>query len=162
MRRFGRPDGRVLFAGGVTLLAAWALAQTTGWPIKTALYPRVVGIPLLALAIAETVLSLRGREDERHEAVDVTLSTEVPPRVAGRRTAAVITWMGGFYLGVLLIGFPRAVPLFVFAYLRGQAGESWITALLLAASAWLGFTLLFVNLLHIPFADGILWRLFVR
>jgi hypothetical protein len=158
-----RPDGRVLFAGAIALLAAWALLQTVGWPIKTALYARAVGIPLLILAIAETLLCLRGEEEtEAREAIDVALSASVPPDVAARRTTVIVAWMVGFYVAVILIGFPRAVPLFVLAYLRGQAKESWILSLLLPALAWLGFYLLFVRLLHLPFADGLLWEVLFR
>jgi hypothetical protein len=143
----------------VALLAAWALVQTIGWPIKTSLYPRAVGIPLLVLAVAETLLCLRHREDtDDGDALDVALSDEVAPDVAARRTAVVVAWIGGFYLAVILIGFPRAIPLFMFGYLKGQGKESWALSILLAALAWLGFDLLFVRLLHTPFADGILWR----
>lgn len=158
-----RFSGRVLFSGAVALLAAWAVAQTVGWPIKTSLYPRVVGIPLLILAAIETVLSLRGKEEAgAGEAMDVALSEEVPPDVAVRRTVAILIWTGGFYLVIILIGFPVAIPLFVLAYLRGQAKEAWIISLLLPALAWLGFYLLFVRLLHTPFADGLLWQALSR
>jgi len=143
----------------VALAAAWALVQTIGWPIKTSLYPRAVGIPLFLLAVAETLLSLRrGEEKDDGEALDVALSQDVSPDVAARRTAAVIAWIGGFYVAIILIGFPRAIPLFVFGYLRIQGKESWALSILLAALAWLGFDLLFVRLLHTPFADGMLWR----
>ena len=98
-----RLSGRVLFTGAVALIGAWALVETVGWPIKTALYPRAVGIPLLILAAAETVLSLRGKEAAgAGEAMDVALSEEVPPDVAVRRTAAILIWTGGFYLAVAL------------------------------------------------------------
>ncbi len=154
-----RLSGRVLFSGAVALLAAWALAETVGWPIKTALYPRAIGIPLLVLAGAETLLSLR-RDDQAHAggAMDFALSEEVAPGLAARRTIGMIAWIGGFYLAVILIGFPRAIPLFVFAYLKGQGKEAWIISILLPALAWLGFDLLFVRLLHIPFAGGLLWQ----
>jgi hypothetical protein len=147
----------------MALLAGWALLQTLDWPIKTALYPRAVGIPLLVLAVAETVLSLRRNDEpDAREAIDTVVSTDVPAHTASRRTAAIAGWMIGFYVAIVLVGFPRAVPVFVFAYLRLYAKESWILSLVLAAVAWLGFILLFIRLLHLPFADGVLWRLIVR
>lgn len=152
-------NGRLLFAGILTLAAAWALIETAGWPIKTALYPRAVTIPLLLLGIAETTLILRRKEEpETGDVIDVAFSTDVPADVAGRRVAFTAAWLGGFLLGAYLIGFPRAIPIFVFAYLKGQGKERWIPSLLLAAVAWLLFWLLFVRLLHLPFADGLLWR----
>jgi hypothetical protein len=157
-----RLDGRVAFSGGVALAALWALAQTAGWPAKAALYPRAVGIPLFLLAVAETLLSLRGRAEPEAATMDVALSADVAPDVARRRTLATAGWLVGFYLAVLLVGFPVAVPAFVLGYLRAQAREGWPLALLLTAGATGGFHLLFVRLLHVPFAEGLLWRWLAR
>lgn len=158
-----RPRGRVLFSLFILLLVIWALYATRDWPIKTALYPRVVGVPLVLLAAAEFVLSLRGREPEDGgRAMDVQFSTSASPEVAARRTIATFAWLGGFFLSVILLGFSLAIPLFVFAYLKGQGRESWILSVILAAVAWLGFYLLFVRLLHLPFGEGLLLRFFMR
>lgn len=154
-----RDRGSAVFTGLVAVAAAFALAQTAGWPIKTSLYPRAVGLPLLVLAVVETVLCLRRGEDTgAGEAVDVTLSDAVPPDEASRRTLSTVAWIGGFFAAIILIGFPRAVPLFVFGYVRGQGKEGWVLSIALAALSWLAFDLLFVRLLHTPFGDGILWR----
>jgi len=152
-----RPRGLFLSAA-VALAAAWALLQTLDWPLKTALYPRVVGIPLLGLALAEVVLSATRGEPVEGDRVDVALSRDVPPDLALRRIGAIAAWLGAFFLTIILIGFPRAIPLFVLAYLRWQSRESWTTSVLLAGATTLVFHLLFVRLLHIPFADGVLWR----
>lgn len=157
-----RLSGRLLLSATVALVAAWALLQTAGWPIKTALYPRVVGIPLLALAVAESVLCATRDEPEEGERVDVALSTGVPPQVAVRRIGEMVAWLGGFFLAIILIGFPRAIPLFVFIYLKWQSREGWVTSVLLAAAATLVFNLLFVRLLHLPFADGMFWQALFR
>jgi hypothetical protein len=161
--RLVRPSRRAFFPAIIAVLAAWGLTETAAWPIKTALYPRVIGIPLLVLAVAETVLSLRGKEAAGGgEAMDVSFSDEVPAGVARRRTVSIVAWMVGFYLAISLIGFPRAIPLFICAYLRGQAKEAWSISLLLPAVAWLGFYLLFVRLLHLPFGEGLLWQFLIR
>lgn len=157
-----RPRAQVLFSLCIVLLAAWALYSTRDWPIKTALYPRVVGVPLLLLAAAEFVLSLRGTPESQGRAVDVEFATFVVPELTARRTVVAVAWMGGFFLAIILLGFPRAIPLFVVAYLRGQGRESWILSVALAAVAWLGFYGLFIRLLHLPFAPGLLWQMLGR
>lgn len=102
--------GRSVVVVLMALLAAWALAETASWPIKTALYPRVVGVPLLALAVTEAVLCLRRQDDtDPREAMDVELSRDVPPAVALRRTLIIAAWMGGFFVAIVLVGFLRAV-----------------------------------------------------
>lgn len=151
-----RLRGQVLFNGLILLAALWALYATRDWSIKTALYPRVVGVPLVALAAAEFVLSLRGEEPEGSgRAMDVQISVSASPALALRRTLATAGWLGGFFLGIILLGFPVAVPVFVFAYLKSH-GESWGVSILLAAAAWLGFYALFIRLLHLPFGNGLL------
>lgn len=162
-----------LFSLALALGATWALWETWGWPIKTALYPRAVGIPLLLLAAAESFLSLRHEEDAAapaslsaaktsKEIMEVVFAAEVPEPEARRRTALTVIWLVGFLLAVFLVGFPRAIPLFVFAYLKGAGREGWVPSLLLTIVAWAIFQVLFVRLLHLPFADGLLWGMLSR
>lgn len=157
-----RPRGQILFALAIAALAAWALLETRGWVIKTALYPRVIGVPLLLLALTEAALSLRGRTENEvgGKPMDVELSGGVDPAVAARRTIAIFAWIAAFFLGIVALGFPVAVPLFTFVYLIGQARERWLRALIFSALAWLIFYQLFIRLLHVPFAQGLLWGLF--
>ena len=153
----------LLFTLVVAVAGVWALAQTAGWPIKAWLYPRVITIPLVALALVETALLLRGRESSESEPVpDIEMDTSVDPSVATRRTLGVITWIAGFFAAVLLVGFQIAVPGFVFAYLRGAGREGWVLSIALALVAVLAFHMLFVSLLHLPLPPGLLWRLLGR
>lgn len=155
-----RLSPRFVFALAIAVLAAWALLETRGWGIKTALYPRVAAVPLLILAVAEGLLSLKGDDGETDESepMDFAVTTAVPPDLASRRTVVTVVWIGGFFLGVLLLGFQTATPLFVFAYLKGEGKEGWLLSLALPVLAMLAFHGLFVNLLHLPLPAGLLWR----
>src|SRR3990167_6227154 len=53
---------RFILACAMTLVAGYALYASLHWPYRTALFPRVIGIPLLALALWETFLVLFGTE----------------------------------------------------------------------------------------------------
>lgn len=153
----------LLFTLVVAAVAVWALIQTRGWPVKAWLYPRVITIPLAALALAETALLLRRRESTESEPVaDIEMDTSVDPSVATRRTLSVILWIGGMLAAVLLVGFQVAVPAFVFAYLRFAGREGWVLSIALALVAVLVFHLLFVTLLHLPLPPGVFWRLLGR
>lgn len=154
-----QPNGRTLFSGVILLIALWALYATRDWPSNTALYPRVVSVPFILLATAEFVLSLRGRDGgEGGRAMDVQMSSATEPAVAMRRTLVTVGWLLGFFAGIWLLGFPVAVPIFVFAYLKLQGRESWVTSISLSVAAWAGFYVLFVRLLHLPFLQGILLK----
>ncbi len=154
-----RPKGPILFALVIAAVAAWALLETRGWAIKSALYPRAIGVPLLLLALTEAALSLRGRPENgpERQPMDVELSGDADTAVTARRTVAIFAWIAGFFLGIVALGFPVAVPLFTLAYLIGQARERWVPSVILSALAWLIFYQLFIRLLHIPFAQGLLW-----
>jgi hypothetical protein len=55
---------------------------------------------------------------------------------------------------VLLIGFPIAVPLFVFLYMKLQGKEKWGVSLLMTFIAWASFYGLFVKFCDVPFMEG--------
>ncbi len=149
-----RPES--LFSLMIAAAAAAALVLTEPWGIKTALYPRTIAVPLLVLALAEFVFSLRERPAARGQAMDFALSEGVEPKVALRRTVGIFAWILGFFAAIVLLGFPIAIPLFVFGYLRVEAKAPWWLALILVALAWLVFDGLFVRLLHLPFPRGLL------
>jgi len=142
----------------VAAAAAAALVLTEPWGIKTALYPRTIAVPLLILALAEFVFSLRARPAARGQAMDFKLSEGVEPGIALRRTLGIFAWILGFFAAIVLLGFPIAVPLFVFAYLKGAARAPWVLTVVLVAVAWAVFNGLFVRLLHLPFPTGLLLR----
>ena len=139
-----RASGAAVFSAGLAAAAAYAVFTALRWPPKAALFPLVMGIPLLVLALAQMVIDLR--EPQRPEG----------PPGAGLAALAILAWMAGFIAVVLLIGFPLAVPLLIFAYLRVAGREPWPLSIALAAAAWGIFHLLFQKLLHFPFEAGLL------
>ena len=137
-----RLSGAALFSLGLALVAAYAVYAALRWPPKAALFPLVMGIPLLVLALAQFAADLRQR------------SPAAPPAGSGRELA-VFAWMAAFIVLVLLAGFPVAVPVFALSYLV-IAGEGWILSVTLTAAAWGAFHLLFQRLLHFPFEGGLI------
>lgn len=143
-----------------TVAAGYALYASLDWPLRTALFPRVIAIPLLLLALTEMILSALGVEKEREgHAVDFELTTDVDPAVAQKRTLGIVGWTLGFLALILVIGFPLAVPLFVFLYLKLVGKEGWVLTVILTALSWLFMEGLFDRLLHIPFPQGWIFSL---
>lgn len=137
----------IMAVSGYSVAAAWA------WPWKAALFPLVIALPLFCLAAIEVLWVLFGAT-ERGEAKDFQFSRDVPETEALRRSAAGAGWIVGFFAGIVLLGFPIAVPLFVFLYLKLQGRESWLFSVVFAAGVWLFFYGLFDQLLHLPFPRG--------
>jgi len=150
-----RSSGRILFSLALIAIAAYAILSARQWPFKAALFPLATGIPLLALATTQLIVDLLGKaEAASGPALDLEFSADVPPDVARRRVQAIFAWIAGFILLVLLLGFPLAVPIFVFAHLSLQSGVGWWLRLTLTAVAWGFFHGLFERLLRLPFESG--------
>ncbi len=153
-------SSRFLLALAGAMIAGYALYASLHWPFRTALFPRVIAVPLLALSLLELILCVAGPELEREgHAVDFELTKDIDPAVARRRTVAIFSWTFGFFFLILLCGFTLAVPLFVFLYLKLTGKEGWVLTLLLTLLSWLTMEGLFNRLLHLPFPQGWIFSL---
>jgi hypothetical protein len=136
----------------IMLTAGYGVVAATAWPMKAALFPLVIGIPLFCLAAAEALWTLFGSAPaEPGEAKDFQLSVG---KDSVRRTLAAAGWILAFFAAIVLLGFPIAVPLFVFLYLKLQGRESWLLTIVMTAAVWGVFYGLFDLLLHLPFPAG--------
>jgi Tripartite tricarboxylate transporter TctB family len=146
---------RSLLGLSVTVIGAYAFYASWDWPNRTALFPRIISVPLVVLGALETLLCLYGAEKQREgAAVDFELSADVDPVTARNRTLSLFLWNLGFFALIFLVGFPLAVPLFVCLYLKMAGKEGWGLTLLLTVLSWFFMEGLFDWLLHIPFAPG--------
>jgi hypothetical protein len=144
----------------VAAAASYAVYASFYWPLRAALFPRVIGIPLVILAMLEMFLSAMGPEKQREgHAVDFELSKDVDAVTARKRTIGMFLWIIGLLILILSVGFTLAVPLFVLLYMRLAGGEKWGLTLTLTVFSWLFIEALFNRLLHIPFPQGWLFRL---
>jgi hypothetical protein len=142
---------------GIMAVSAYAAIAALAWPLKTALFPLVISIPLFALATIEVVsLWVSGARFSTTKDFQRPPS-EVPGTVAAVRSLAAAGWILGFFAAILLFGFLVAVPVFLLAYLRFQARESWLFSIVFTAIVWAVFWGLFDYALHLPFASGVLF-----
>lgn len=137
----------IMAVSGYAVIAAWV------WPLKAALFPLAIGIPVFVLSAAEAAWVLFGKT-ERGEARDFQPARDVPEREVVRRSAAAAGWIVGFFVAIVLFGFAVAVPLFVFVYLKLQAKEGWLFCAAFTAAVWAFFYGVFDRLLHLPFPAG--------
>ena len=154
----------LLFALAVFAFFALFVFEARQWRLQARLYPWVIGIAMLALALAHIVRELRGGEDKPDGApaaapVDIQFTQDPDPALARRRELDIFAWIFGFFGGIWLLGFTFAIPVFVFAYLKLRSGEGWVLAAALAGIAWLAFWGLFERLLRLPFPEGAIFTL---
>ena len=130
------------------------------WRLQAKLYPWVIGLPMVVLALIQVILDLKGIERKQEDATPVDFQfsqTAVEPAVAKRRAITMFTWFFGFFFGIWLIGFSLTIPLMVFGYMYIQSKEKLWLSLTLTAIAWVFFYALFVRLLTLPFPDGMIF-----
>ena len=150
-----RRDATIGLSVGVLLLSGYGVFAASAWPWKAALFPLAIGIPMFCLAATELLWALLGAPEKSAEVAELELTTG---GAAGRRVLVAAGWMLGFFAAIALLGFPLAVPLFVFLYLRLQGGEGWTVCIVATAAVFGVFYGLFDALLHLPFPAGWLWE----
>jgi hypothetical protein len=132
--------------------------QAKDWRLQARLYPWVIGIPMVILAIIQVIFDLKGVEHKADDAapVDFQITQTVDPAVARRRAINIFSWFFGFFAAIWLVGFSIAIALMVFGYLKIQSNEKWTISIVLTIVAWVCFWGLFVKLLNLPFPDGMI------
>ena len=146
---------RSFFSLLLMAVAAYAVFSARRWSFKASLFPLATAIPLFVLAGTQLIFELfGGSEATSGPAVELELSTDVDPEVARKRITGMLIWIAGFILLVFLVGFPIAVPVFIFSYLSLQSRAGWWLSFSLTAVAWLCFYGLFQRLLNLPFEEG--------
>lgn len=144
-----------LFTVFIGLLLLWALRVADGWDeLRASIIVFVLGGVGVCLAALQLVMDLRSR---RGEAQAEGIHMDLPSLQPGSRWGnfEVWGWILGFYAAIRIIGFPTAVPLFVFSYAKAY-GASWFLAGLLAASSWALIYGVFEHILHVPWPEPFL------
>ena len=122
---------------------------------RAALFPLVIGIPSLLIALYVTVKEFFTSGRRLTVEVDPLASeAEIDPVLARQRTAAIIFWIFAFYLAIWLFGFTGAAAIATFFYLKFGAGEKWPIAVTLGTVGWLFFFGVFDYGLHLPFPEA--------
>ncbi|MDP2647387.1 MAG: tripartite tricarboxylate transporter TctB family protein [Desulfobacterales bacterium] len=145
-------SGRALMSLGLMVISGWVVLTSLKWPFKTALFPVAIGIPVFCMAFIDAVLNLFGKVMKtKGGSMDFQLSDDIDSALAVRRTLVIFSWILGFFLTILLLGFTVAVPAIVLFFLKIQGREEWRITIILTGSTLVFFYGLFVWILAIPF-----------
>jgi hypothetical protein len=170
---FGRPrfSWTNLFPVALLILFAAMIAQALEWNPLARIVPLIVGsgaIAFCTLALANEVFkkspqkSKSLEEDAKSEMqrkmhMDIKSSLEhVPVRTMLLRGGIFFGWMVAFLISMATIGIIATVPLFVIAFMRLEARESWRIAVPMAATMCVFIYFLFDQLLAIPWPPTVL------
>jgi TctA family transporter len=155
--RFG---AAALFTIVVAGMIALALFQSRNFGYRAGLFPWVIGIPTLFLALLQLGKDTVGHEKAKAALADWEVAAYVEPAVARRRTINILIWTVGFFLAIWLLGFIYSIPLSMLLYLRLAGREKWPMAVAVSFFTWMFVYGLFEKLLSVPFPDGWLITMF--
>jgi len=142
-----------LFIGVAMAGAVWVAYP---WPIRASIGILVLGGLGVLLAVWQFVLDLRREAGALERSQLEAPSAHVENKWGN---IEIWSWIVGFYLLIILIGFMIAVPLFVFAYSKFY-GARWPLALGLSAVAWSFVYGVFEKILHVAWPTPLLHSLF--
>jgi hypothetical protein len=153
------------------------------YPADARFMPFIVGIPAIALCLLQLALDLYRRRAPEADTAGNALkqAQDRVARIAGRRVPfdlpsdnalfvestqdervrvrrEIVVW--SYFVGlvacILLLGFRIAVPIFLIAFLRFQAGVSWRGALIYGGLGVLAMYVLFEMVLRVSLHTGFL------
>ena len=156
---------QTVFSFLVLLFFAFVIWGARDWPVKAQLYPWVIGIPMLVLAVFHLLLDLKegsGRgmspptpnNTPGATPADFQFTKGIDPVLMRQRTVNIFSWIFGFLLACWLVGLSATIPPFVFLYLKVKSAEGWALSLVLTGAVWLLYWGLFDQLLRLPIPEG--------
>ena len=150
----------------VGVIGVWVVTAA-GLDWDTRLFPWVVGIPALALALRQLAADWRGasanseqEEVERYPGVlDIAVDRSIPPELLIRHTVKISYWILAFAAGIWFLGFLISIPLFIFFYLIAEAKARRLPAVLIAGLTFLFVWALFDQTMHLAWPEAALFTL---
>lgn len=116
--------GSLTFAVGIWLMVLFAVVTAFDFHPSARIIPHIAGFPTLLFATimtAREVAWLRARRGQG-EAID---------RSGLRADIEAFAWFAGYSVGVIVLGFAIASPLFMVAFLRIYGRQPWLRTVLL-------------------------------
>jgi hypothetical protein len=131
-------DGRLVMSLVMLAIFGVMVGVATQYPPQARFMPLVVGLPGIALCLVQVVLEIAARRRAAPGA-----SADGPGAEARRREFVLWGSFLGLVASLILFGFYVTIPLFLVAFLRGFAKESWRFSLALGAGGSMLLALVF-------------------
>jgi hypothetical protein len=148
----GHAVERILFTSFMGLVVLGALFIAKDWPIRASIVILLlgsIGVVLVLVQLAIEFIAMRAGPLRRERPTYEVAALEPQGRWG---SLEIWAWLWGLFAAIHLIGFPAALPLFVFLYAKVY-GARWATACILAAGTW-GFLYgIFDQVLHVPWPE---------
>jgi len=138
----------------IVVVFACALWKSRTFPFTTGFFPWVIGFPVLALALFQLIMDMKGKGGTGDPDMLPEARPDLPENVVNRRTAITFAWIFAWFVGIWLFGFTIGAPLCTFIQLKFGEREKWPLSLILTFIAWAFLYIVFERLLYVPFPEG--------
>ena len=144
-----------VFTSLLIIAVAIGLYLSRNWNSTTALFPRAVCIPMLAVLVAILAVDIKqGQRQKINGETDGDGGREFSAITS--RTVKYFGWLVGFGVLIWAIGIVYSIPIYVFSYLKTLGKQSWLKSGLYAAGAVAVIFILFQYAFHVAWPDGAL------
>jgi TctA family transporter len=158
--------GEIILLVAVAAFFLYMFILSLDWGRGAALTPQIaigIGTPFLILRIIHVLRSLfwaRGTEVTRAQIMDMGFRVGDDPKGEAKRWVRILSAIGVLYLGIWLVGFHIALPLWTFVYMIWFGKTHFLIAGAMAGM-FLGLIVgVYDYLVRVPWHDPVLFRLF--
>ena len=141
-----------IFAVIILAILGVIVIKSLGYPYDAKLFPLLIAIPTVVLAVAQILRETRGRREPE----TVPQEEKVARKGFFRNYLAAPAWIAGLVLTMYSIGLLAGLPSFTFVYLKLH-GQSWLLSIVITlamlALIWGGFVVGF----KMPLYEGLLF-----
>jgi hypothetical protein len=128
---------------------AAALFVAKEWPVRASIIILLLGGVGMVLVGAQLVADFRALRIGHSKTVRPTFEVQAIEHQGRWGSLEIWAWLWGLFFAIHLIGFPIALPLFVFLYVKIYGG-SWLTTVLLSAGTWMVIYFIYDYVLNVP------------
>jgi len=127
-----RSKEQILFTSLIGLVIIAALFVAKDWPIRASIIILLLGGVGVILTGIQLATDFKAMRTEGSKLVRPTYEVQAIEHQGRWGSLEIWAWLWGLFFAIHLIGFPIALPLFVFLYVKLYRG-SWLTAIILTA-----------------------------
>ena len=147
-----RSKEQVLFTALIALVILGALFIAKDWPIRASIIILLLGGIGVILAALQLTMDFKASRAGAAQITRPTFEVQSIEHQGRWGSFEIWAWLWGLFFTIHLIGFPVALPLFVFLYVKLYGG-GWITSVLLTTLTW-GFLYgVYDYLLSVPWPE---------
>lgn len=138
------------------IMAAVCLYLAKDWNSMTALFPRVVGFPMLALTIAILAVDIKkGRRQDK----DGEANGDAGFKTRNSRMIMYFGWLIGFVVLIWAIGIVYSIPIYIFCYMKIAGKYGWLKCGIYAGAMTVFISILFEYVFRVAWPEGALLRI---